>query len=160
MITLMPISKHEYQNLVDWNKGKDEDYLYQWAGHKVYLFPLTVEQILVHDQAHDSQIYMIYLDEKAVGSVELDNIDEEQSSAKVCRFILSDEVQNKGVGTLVLTKLSDMAFHEMNLDSLTLGVFCFNIGAMRCYEKCGFLVKTYLENDDPKWNAFIMEKRA
>lgn len=156
MIQIKPITENEYQNLVDWNNGKDEDYLFQWAGHKAYQYPISIEQIKARIQ-EGARIFIIFWNGNAVGSVELDRIDTENPSANVCRFILCDEAKNKGIGTLALKQLSILTFNEMKLDVLTLGVFCYNIGAIRCYEKCGFLVKEYHQRDDAKWNSYTME---
>jgi len=155
MIEIKRITENEFQNLVDWNNEKDEDYLFQWAGSKIYKYPITTEQIKMRVQAENVQIFIIFSNGEAVGSIELLKID--QSWANVGRFIIRDEVKSKGIGTLALKKISDIAFNEMNLTKLTLGVFCYNVSAIRCYEKCGFLVKEYHEREDAKWNAYTME---
>jgi len=141
VIEIKPISENDFQSIVDWNTGKDENYLYQWAGHKVYKYPLSIDQIKARVQEEKSKIFSILYNGKVIGSIELDQIDAEKSSAKVCRFILSDEVKSKGIGMMALKQLSDIAFNEIKLDSLILTVYCFNAGAIRCYEKSGFWLK-------------------
>lgn len=156
MVEIKPITESEYQCIVDWNNGKDEGYLFQWAGHKAYRYPVSTGQIKARIQ-DGARIFIIYFDEKPVGSVELDRIDTENSSASVCRFILCDEAKSKGIGTTALKQFSAFAFNEIKLDKLTLGVFCYNVGAIRCYEKCGFLVKEYNKREDARWSSYTME---
>ena len=129
MLELSPITENEYQLLVDWNDEKDEEFLFQWAGHKAYTYPISASQIKTRIES-GARIFTINLDGNIVGSVELDKVDLDKSTANVCRFILCENMKNKG------------------------------IGAIRCYEKCGFLVKEYFERDDPKWNGYIMELRT
>ena len=116
MLELKPITEKEFPYIVDWNNGKDENYLFQWAGHQVYKYPLTIEQIKNHNKTDNLQIYIAFCDGEAVGSIELFGIDKEQSSALICRFILCDKAKNKGLGTSILKKLSEIAFNEMKLN--------------------------------------------
>jgi len=157
MLEIRQINEKDYQLIVNWNEGKDKDYLNQWAGSKIYQYPITIDQIKEHDKDNSSQIFIIFFEDNPIGSVELDRINKENSSANVCRFIISDNNINKGYGTLALKQLVKMAFTEMRLNKLTLSVFCYNIGALRCYEKVGFLVKEYNKREDPNWNSYVME---
>ena len=150
---------NEYQLLVDWNDEKDEEFLFQWAGHKAYTYPISVSQIKSRIES-GARIFTINLDGNIVGSVELDKVDLDNSTANACWFIICENMKNKGIGESALNALIKIAFDKMRINKLTLGVFAFNIGAIRCYEKCGFLVKEYFEGEDPKWNGYIMELRT
>ena len=157
MLELKPISEYDFQTIVDWNNGKDKDYLNQWAGPKVYHYPITIDQIKEHNKNLDSKIFMIFDKKIPIGSVELDKINKKNLSAHISRFIICDEYLNKGYGTMALKELVKNAFLDLGFIRLTLSVFCYNIGAIRCYEKVGFLVKEYHKNEDVKWNFYIME---
>jgi RimJ/RimL family protein N-acetyltransferase len=157
MLEIKTITEKDHKIIVDWNIGKDNDYLIQWAGPKVYHYPITIDQIKKHDKEKNSKIFMIFNDNIPIGSIELDKIDDKYLSAHISRFIICDEYKNKGYGTMVLKELVKKAFNDMGFNRLTLSVFCYNIGAMRCYEKVGFLVKEYNKNEDSKWNSYIME---
>ncbi|MEA4863224.1 MAG: GNAT family N-acetyltransferase [Victivallaceae bacterium] len=157
MISLKPIDERGYQDIIDWNNGKDESYLHQWAGHKAYKYPLTIEQIRARaENEKASRIYMIYDDDCPIGSIELDGMDLQNASARICRFILSENKRNMGLGTAALRELVGIAFRDFNIKKLHLGVFCFNVGAIRCYEKCGFRVEQYFHRDDGKWSSYVM----
>lgn len=155
LITIRTIERKDYQSIVDWNNAKDEDYLFQWSGLKTYVYPISVEQIESH--AKESSIYMIEKDDMTIGSIELSNINNEKKTAFVCRFIFQEEMRNKGYGKCALEKLCKMAFEKINLETLKLRVYCFNVGAIRCYEQVGFLIKDYHQQSDSKWNYYTME---
>jgi len=157
MLSIKPMLEEDYHFLVDWNEGKDGDYLYQWSGKGIYNYPITIEQIKVHAKDEGSQIYLIFDGENPVGSVELENINKEDLSANVTRFILNEQSKNKSYGTLALKQLVNITFTEMGIKKLTLKAFCFNVGAIRCYEKVGFLVKEFHKHENPKWNFYTME---
>ena len=80
-----------------------------------------------------------------------------QKSAHLCRLIVSNESKSKGIGSAFLHELCKTCFFEMGLSRLTLRVFCFNIGALRCYEKCGFLATSYDPGESGKKPAYTME---
>ena len=72
-------------------------------------------------------------------------------------MLFAEEARGKGYGAEALKALSRMAFEEMGLVSLSLRVFCFNLSAIRCYEKVGFRMAEYFEEKDPHWNNYSME---
>jgi len=157
VLSVVKITEKHYGLFLDWNKEKDGNYLFQWAGPNVYHYPITIDQIKLHANEEFSQIYMILDNENPIGSIELEKINNETLSAHISRFILCDNARNKGFGTLALKQLIIIAFKELGLKKLTLYVYCFNAGAIRCYEKAGFLVKEFHQKEDTKWNFYTME---
>ena len=157
MLDVVKITEKDYNLIVGWNNGKDKNYLLQWAGPNVYNYPITIDQIKTHSNEEFSQIYIILENVNPIGSIELEKINNETLSANINRFILCDNAKNKGFGTLALKELINTAFKELGLKKLTLQVFCFNAGAIRCYEKAGFLVKEFHQKEDAKWNYYTME---
>lgn len=155
MMTLKRIEKSQFKILVQWNEMHDADYLLQWAGSK-YQFPIAEEQIEKRAELTDVQIYAAFMEEKMIGSVELD-VDSQNKAAFICRLLIDDNEQSKGYGTSILNKLIEMAYHDMGLEKLQLHVFCFNVGAIRCYEKCGFRVKAYEQCNESRWCYYTME---
>lgn len=84
-------------------------------------------------------MFAIYDDETMVGSVELVLVDGEPNARRICRFIMSDKYKHRGYGEQALRELTKLAFEIDGVSRLTLNVACFNLGALRCYLKCGFL---------------------
>jgi RimJ/RimL family protein N-acetyltransferase len=150
MITLEHLSPDDCKNIVKWNEGKDFDFLIQWSGHTSYTYPITVEQIIEKMNDKHNVFYKIMLDSKMIGSICLLFFD--NGPTFVCRFIIKDEMRSKGYGTQALKKLSSIFFNDYNFDQLKLGVYVYNVDAIRCYEKAGFRVESYSE----QWNSFKM----
>ena len=66
MLEIRQINEKDYQLIVNWNEGKDKDYLNQWAGSKIYQYPITIDQIKEHDKDNSSQIYIILCNSKMI----------------------------------------------------------------------------------------------
>ncbi len=157
MLTIRPAAETDYAAIVTWNAGKNEAYLFQWAGFTAYQHPLTVEQIAKQAKKDDVTIFMILENETPIGTAELCDIDKDAKAGRICRVLFAEEARGRGYGAEALKALSRMAFEEMGLVSLSLRVYCFNISAIRCYEKVGFRVAEYFEEKDPHWNNYSME---
>lgn len=157
MLTIRPATKTDYAAILRWNAGKDEAYLFQWAGFTAYQHPLTEGQLSRQAEKEGVTIFMIFENEIPIGTVELCDIDESAKTGRICRVLFAEEARGKGHGTEALKALCRIAFEEMGLISLSLRVFCFNLSAIRCYEKVGFRVAEYFEKKDPHWNDYSME---
>ncbi|MGN0133888.1 MAG: GNAT family N-acetyltransferase [Anaerotignum sp.] len=157
MLTIRSAAETDYAAIVNWNAGKDEAYLFQWAGFTAYQHPLTEEQLSRQAKKEGVTIFMIFENETPIGTAELCDIDKTAKTGRICRVLFAEEARSRGYGTEALQAISRMAFEEMGLVSLSLRVYCFNISAIRCYEKVGFRVAEYFEEKDPHWNNYSME---
>lgn len=64
------------------------------------------------------------------------------SSARVSRVLVGPpELRGKGAGTSIMHAVLAVAFEELGLHRVELGVYDFNRGAIRCYERVGFKVE-------------------
>ncbi len=157
MINVELIKPEDCQYIVDWNKDKDEDFLFQWAGLKAYSYPITLEQVGKRINMEGISIYKIIEGDEIIGTVELNSLNTEELSIKVSRFLIKKDKRGKGYGKQILEIVADKVFHEMNFKKLTLNVYKFNIGAIKCYEKAGFIVDTLNQNlRSPKWDSYVM----
>ena len=168
MIRLEPILQEDLYKIVEWNTGKSQDFLTQWAG-PAYTYPLTEEQLqkFFNDNnasnGKDVLIYKIVLEEtgNTVGTVEIRKYEKEENTGRVCRFLIGEEsVRGKGIGNAALSELVRIGFEELRYDKLCLGVFDFNSSAIACYKKVGFeiekLTEKYCETSDGYWNLYEM----
>lgn len=149
MIRLEAGSSDELELILSWNEDQGSEFLMQWAGPG-FQHPLTREQLHRHlnaaiaGAAEEHRFYRIVLTDHAgqrrtVGVVELARIDPTNRSARVAHFLLGDpSIRGKGIGTEALKLLLAVCFEELGLHRVSLGVFDFNEGAIRCYEKAGF----------------------
>ena len=159
MLTIRPATEKDYNAIVQWNENRGESYLFQWAGFTSYTYPLTVEQISRQANKEGVNLYIAFDGETPIGAGEICDINEEARTGRICRLIFAEEAKNKGYGEAFLKELSRIAFTEMGLVSLSLRVYCFNANAIRCYEKVGFRVTEFFEEENPHWNNYSMELR-
>lgn len=156
-IKIRPAEKEDLAAILKWNENKTEDDLFQWAGFTAYHYPLTLEQLSQQAEKTDVTLFIILEDTVPIGTAELCDIDHTAKTGRICRVLFAEEARGKGYGKAALQAISQFAFTKMNLVSLSLRVFCFNVSAIRCYEKVGFRVTEYFAEKDPKWNNFSME---
>jgi RimJ/RimL family protein N-acetyltransferase len=92
-------------------------------------------------EADDRDVrFVIEADGVAVGSVTLFAVDELARSAEV-GISLVPEARNRGVGTAAIAQIAEFAFVRRNLRRLHLEAVESNTGAIRVYEKAGFVVE-------------------
>lgn len=168
MIRLELIKKEDLNKIVEWNEDKSADDLLQWAG-PLYEYPLTISQVEKYfldeesKELADTYIYKIVSisTEEVIGTVELREIDRVNKIARVCRFLIGEEKERcKGIGALALKEILRIGFEDKGFEKITLGVFDFNNGAVRCYEKVGFVIEKLLKDarkaKDGYWSLYEM----
>lgn len=168
MIRLESFETSDIDKVIEWNKDKTADFLLQWSG-PAYNYPLTREQLEknMKDEAGKENpklhIYKAVLEETGdmIGTVELRERDKENRTGRVGRFLIGDKkLRGKGIGRLVLHKVLNIGFNELGFEKITLGVFDFNQGAIKCYEAVGFvkceLKENYRKSENGYWNLYEM----
>ena len=143
------ISNKNKNYIVKWTNEKGKNFLEQWAGANL-AFPLTDSQI---DDLNN--ICSIFCENEFVGiiqkiRIELDNI-------HIGRFIINPELTGKGLGKRALMEFINLIFQDENINSITLNVFDYNVGAKKLYDKIGFKVINIVENPRKKY-TMIMKK--
>lgn len=155
MIKLEYLEKEDLEKIVEWNANKSADFLLQWSGPK-YSFPLTIRKIedyfLKEVKKENSSIFIYKIlvaeTDDFIGTIELRELDKLKKVGKVCRFLIGEEnYRGMGIGKQVLREALRIGFENLNFEKITLGVFDFNLGAMKCYESVGFIKEKYLENN-------------
>ena len=79
-------------------------------------------------------------------------IEERDDTLHLHGLILKPEFQGQGIGTAILTMLADR--YSGKLDKIELGVYQENTGAIRLYQKMGYVITKSLDDLD----FFIMQK--
>lgn len=137
------IHDNNKNDIVKWTNEKGKDFLEQWAG-KSLDFPLTESQI---DDLKD--IYSIFFENEFVGIIQ--KIRKEMNNIHIGRFLINPELTGKGLGKRALLEFINLIFQEKNVNSITLNVFDYNVGAKKLYEKVGFKVVNVTENPMKKY---------
>lgn len=95
MLTIKPTP--DYDAILRWNAGKDEAFLFQWAGTTAYLYPLTKEQLMRQSAKDGVTVFMAYENEVPIGTMELCDIDPVQKTGRICRVLFAEESRGKGL---------------------------------------------------------------
>lgn len=76
-----------------------------------------------------------------IGIISLDEIDWKNRKATMGVIIGEKGYWDRGYGTDAVKTLLRFAFDELNLNRVEVSVYDFNLRAIRCYEKCGFVIE-------------------
>ena len=126
------ISDKNKNDIVKWTNEKGKDFLEQWAGASLD-FPLTESQI---DDLKD--IYSIFCKNEFIGVIQ--KIRKEMDNVHIGRFLINPELTGRGLGKKALIEFINLIFQDEDVNSITLNVFDYNVGAKKLYEKVGFKV--------------------
>ena len=143
------INDNNKNDIVKWTNEKGKDFLEQWAGKNLD-FPLTESQI---DDLKD--IYSIFFENEFVGIIQ--KIRKEHDNIHIGRFLINPELTGRGLGKRALIEFINLIFQDEDMNSITLNVFDYNVGAKKLYEKVGFEVVNVTENPMKKY-MMIMKK--
>lgn len=137
------------------NLGTDADFLYQWAGAS-YQYPLSIGQVIAKIHDPNCKPFLILYDGKPAGTLSIDHVDETLRECAICRFLVDRHYRGLGIGAQSLRQAVRYVFDTLGMETVWLWVFDFNKGAVRCYQKAGFLEKGWVLRDNG-WKALRME---
>lgn len=168
MVKLDLIEKEDLEKIIEWNNDKSADYLLQWSG-PMYNYPLTLTQleeyIINQTKKEKSKIFVYKImsinTNEIIGTIELREVDKSNKVGRVCRFLIGSKCdRGKGIGTKILKEVLRIGFEEFRFEKITLGVFDFNYGAIKCYENAGFVKEKIFKNVSKSstgyWNLYEM----
>lgn len=136
--------------LVAQNKETDAELYYRWNSDSefqrlsdlgpssLYPAPQIKEWIEESNPRTCNFIIETIAEKKRIGSIGLDIFNWSARSAWVGIGIGENDYLGKGFGSEAMDLILDVAFGELNLHRVQLGVFQFNERAKKSYEKCGF----------------------
>lgn len=163
MIELEPFESSDIDRLISWIPTAE--FLMQWAG-PVFHFPLEKSELEAHMAGARSGTRRIYrcvdrASRSTIGHAELGDIDYRNSTARISRVLIGPpEARGKGMGSSIMHAVLGVAFGELGLHRIELGVYDFNQGAIRCYEKVGFQLEGIRRHaarvGETCWNSCVM----
>ena len=136
---LSPCSQEEAEKWTEWDNDLE---IAVPLGDEAYT-PYTLEkmrEILDDVSKQQSHIFSIVNleTETAIGRCLLFNVDLVNRQATLGIVIGEKEYWGKGFGQDGTKLLLDYGFNLLNLNSITLGTFSFNVRAQACFRKVGF----------------------
>jgi RimJ/RimL family protein N-acetyltransferase len=138
MIELAPFTPGDCDTLLGWIP--DERFLRQWAG-RPFVHPLDRSQLEAHlANASDARPFRVNHagSGEMIGYAELSAIDLQHRTARFSRLLIGPNERGAGLGGALVRALLAVAFEELGLQRVELGVFDWNTPALRCYEAVGF----------------------
>ncbi len=161
-ITLQAFGREDFQRLIDW--AVSPEFLLQWAG-PIFRFPLDTPQLEEYlaaaaEAPPKRRIFRAVADGEVVGHVELDAIDVWNGSARMSRVLVADAWRGRGAGYAMVQAILEFGFGDLGLHRVDLVVFDFNLAAIACYEKAGFLREGYIRDarrmGESYWSLYLM----
>ena len=137
MIKLERFDEFSYDTLISWVDS--EEALMQFAG-PLFIFPLTCEQLANSNKdprRHSFKVISLETGEMIAHA----EIFVMESVARFGRILIGDEkLRGKGIGQEIIKQLLEYTINVLNQSKVDLLVFDWNIHAIKCYEKVGFIV--------------------
>ncbi|PEL92705.1 GNAT family N-acetyltransferase [Bacillus wiedmannii] len=160
MIKLVPFKRSDFKQLINWINS--EEFLIQWSGN-AFTYPLNEQQLEKYTESANTLAFKIMDEEtKAViGHISLGQIDNINKSARIGKVLVGNtKMRGRSIGKHMMKVVLCIAFDELKLHRVTLGVYDFNKSAISCYEKIGFVKEGLLRESkrvgETYWNLWEM----
>lgn len=160
VIKLETFKKSDFKQLIGWIGS--EDFLIQWSGN-AFTYPLNEQQLEKYIESENTLAFKV-IDEDSknvVGHISLGQIDNINKSARIGKVLVGDtKMRGRSIGKHMMNAVLQVAFEELKLHRVTLGVYDFNTSAISCYEKTGFVKEGLLRESkkvgETYWNLWEM----
>ncbi|MGM7719926.1 GNAT family N-acetyltransferase [Metabacillus sp. Hm71] len=165
MIKLSFFERSDFNQLISWIDSPE--FLLQWGG-PVFNYPLTESQLETYIKNANGEhantfVYKVVNDKTSavIGHISLGQVDRKNRSARVGKVLIGDQqARGQGIGQQMMTEILKVAFDDLHLHRVSLGVFDFNTAAIACYEKAGFkkegLLRDARKIGDEYWSQWEM----
>ncbi|WP_173776327.1 GNAT family N-acetyltransferase [Candidatus Promineifilum breve] len=164
-VELRPFTADDIDQLIAWVPSAE--FLLQFAGPR-FQFPLTREQLarFLENTVGEEPLHMPFAAIDAatgetIGHIQLLSIDRPNRSLTIGRVLVGPSaLRGRGAGGQIMRAALRIAFEEMGMHRVDLGVFDFNAPAIACYERVGFrregLLRDSRRSGDHYWSLILM----
>ncbi|WP_053219881.1 GNAT family N-acetyltransferase [Virgibacillus senegalensis] len=164
MIKLEYFTENDFNLLINWINSPE--LAMQWSG-PAFSYPLTYAQLSeyiksANKEAADAYVFKaINVDSgRIIGHISLGRIDYNHLTGRIGKVFVPEQARGKKVAKRMLEPLLELAFQELGLNRVSLGVFDFNIPAIKTYEQAGFqkegLIREARKINDDFWSYYEM----
>ncbi|HDR6634956.1 TPA: GNAT family N-acetyltransferase [Bacillus cereus] len=139
VIKLESFQKSDFKQLINWINS--EEFLIQWSGN-AFTFPLDEQQLEKYIESANTLAFKVVDEETSdvIGHISLGQIDNINKSARIGKVLVGNtKMRGRSIGKHMMKAVLHIAFDELKLHRVTLGVYDFNTSAISCYEKIGFV---------------------
>ena len=160
MIKLESFKKSDFKQLINWINS--EEFLIQWSGN-AFIFPLAEQPLEKYIESANTLACKVVDEETSdvIGHISLGQIDNINKSARIGKVLVGNtKMRGRSIGKHMMKAVLHIAFDELKLHRVTLGVYDFNTSAISCYEKIGFVKEGLLRESkrvgETYWNLWEM----
>ncbi|MGK8605583.1 GNAT family N-acetyltransferase [Bacillus thuringiensis] len=160
VIKLKTFKKSDVKQLINWINS--EEFLIQWSGN-AFTFPLDEQQLEKYIESANTLAFKVVDEETSdvIGHISLGQIDNINKSARIGKVLVGNtKMRGRSIGKHMMKAVLHIAFDELKLHRVTLGVYDFNTSAISCYEKIGFVKEGLLREakrvGETYWNLWEM----
>lgn len=160
VIKLESFKKSDFKQLINWINS--EEFLIQWSGN-AFTFPLDEQQLEKYIESANTLAFKVVDEETSdvIGHISLGQIDNINKSARIGKVLVGNtKMRGRSIGKHMMRAVLHIAFDELKLHRVTLGVYDFNTSAISCYEKIGFVKEGLLRESkrvgETYWNLWEM----
>ncbi len=160
LIKLESLKRSDFKQLINWIDS--EEFLIQWSGN-AFTYPLNDQQLEQYIESTNTLAFKVIDEEskEVIGHISLGQIDNINKSARVGKVLVGDtKMRGRSIGKHMMKAVLQVAFEELKLHRVTLGVYDFNTSAISCYEKIGFVKEGLLRESkkvgETYWNLWEM----
>lgn len=160
VIKLKTFKKSDFKQLINWINS--EEFLIQWSGN-AFTFPLDEQQLEKYIESANTLAFKVVDEETSdvIGHISLGQIDNINKSARIGKVLVGNtKMRGRSIGKHMMKAVLHIAFYELKLHRVTLGVYDFNTSAISCYEKIGFVKEGLLRESkrvgETYWNLWEM----
>ena len=134
-MTLRPFNINDAETILSWCKDKHAFQL--WSADRYKDFPAQPEEMMEQYEGGNMYPLTAVIDDIIVGHILLRFPSEDKSVIRFGFVIVDDSKRGKGYGKQMLRLAIDYAQQELGAQKITLGVFCDNLSALKCYHSVG-----------------------
>ena len=144
-VTIRPITYNDTDNIVRW---RNSDFVNRRFLYRAQFTPES-HNSWMKTMVETKKVYqfIISCDGKDVGSTYLRDVDMKNRKAEYGVFIGEKDYLGKGVGQAATKLILKFAFEELKLHKVFLRVLNDNIGAIKSYEKSGFVQEGFFKDE-------------
>ncbi|MBE6894436.1 MAG: UDP-4-amino-4,6-dideoxy-N-acetyl-beta-L-altrosamine N-acetyltransferase [Ruminococcaceae bacterium] len=155
-VTIRPITYNDTDNIVRW---RNSDFVSKRFLYRAQFTPESHNNWM-ETMVETKKVYqfIINCDGADVGSIYLRDVDLINKKAEYGVFIGEKDYLGKGVGQAATKLILDFAFTQLKLHKVFLRVLSDNIGAIKSYEKSGFVQEGFFKDEifaDGKYESVI-----
>lgn len=144
-VEIRPITYNDTDNIVRW---RNSDFVNKRFLYRAQFTPESHNNWM-KTMVKTKKVYqfIISCDGKDVGSIYLRDVDLKNKKAEYGVFIGEADYLGKGVGQAATKLILNFAFSELKLHKVFLRVLSDNIGAIKSYEKSGFVQEGFFKDE-------------